>query len=435
TAFEEGSAYSDKGEYDKAIADYTKAIELKNDFIYPYRNRGVVKEKLNYNEEALNDYNAALKIDPTDIWANYYRDELYAKMGVPVKLDDAKADVTLYQIVNSVELLENENDKLTLIQNYKLRIEPIITKIRNYTSKINEIFGNEINEKLLAHYSNLKTADILTVKEGSKLRYSNAVFMNDPEEGKILIDCLNNLDGDSDAIKTAFYNVQREERTNFYLGSFLPVKDDHEDELLMWRTYGKDENRNEAAGCCLLIDFNFFDKSDGKHIAMSSDNDIGKNNIAHPLYKVIYYNKRTKKIEGDTEEVIAKQLKNLAKVLKELLERKDKVESENNKAIDKILYHSLSELRYFFKSADYYFENELRVIQFATHQDIVQIDKESNILPRRMFVESSKEIKPYLKKIILGPKVPHPERWMYLEEQMKRNGYPIELVQSNCQYQ
>jgi hypothetical protein len=99
------------------------------------------------------------------------------------------------------------------------------------------------------------------------------------------------------------------------------------------------------------------------------------------------------------------------------------------------LYHSLSELRYFFKSADYYFENELRVIQFATHADVVKIDTESGFLPRRMYIESSKEIKPHIKKIILGPKVQYPERWIYLEELMKREGHNMDMSFSNCQYQ
>ena len=35
-----GAAYSDKGEYDRAVADYTKAIELKPNLAETYNNRG-----------------------------------------------------------------------------------------------------------------------------------------------------------------------------------------------------------------------------------------------------------------------------------------------------------------------------------------------------------------------------------------------------------
>ena len=37
-----GNAYSDKGDFDHAIADFSKAIELKPDFPIAYNNRSVV---------------------------------------------------------------------------------------------------------------------------------------------------------------------------------------------------------------------------------------------------------------------------------------------------------------------------------------------------------------------------------------------------------
>jgi hypothetical protein len=92
-------------------------------------------------------------------------------------------------------------------------------------------------------------------------------------------------------------------------------------------------------------------------------------------------------------------------------------------------------LRFFFKSADYSYENELRVIEFATHANIVHIDTTTGVLPRKMYIESSKEVKPHLKKVILGPRVLHPERWMYLEEEMKRKGYKFEITYSICHFQ
>ena len=35
-----GIAYGDKGDYDRAIADYDQAIQLKPDFVDAYNNRG-----------------------------------------------------------------------------------------------------------------------------------------------------------------------------------------------------------------------------------------------------------------------------------------------------------------------------------------------------------------------------------------------------------
>lgn len=465
-----------KEDYKKALEDYIKAIEKNNKYVEAYYNcglalvalndfepaleyinkgikvdvndlaayelRGHIYEKLDKNKDALEDYNFVLKKNPADVDVGYRRDALLAKLGVHVKFDSAKADGTLYQIVNAVNEIEDEDDKLELIKYYKLEIEPLINQVREHSAKIDDEFWRDatgkVQPKLLAHYSNLKVMDLLVTGEKGKLRYSNAVFMNDPEEGKILIDYLDFLEEhgkEKREIKEAFYNIQKEERTNFYLGAFLPVKDFHEDELLMWRTYGKDENSNEAAGCCLVIDAGFFDTADAKFIAMGIDRDKKPAEISHPLYKVIYFNKRKGKIEGDHNDLITQKLGKLKDALKALLKRRTKKGSKRNKAIERVLYHSLSELRYFFKSADYSYENELRVIQFATHDDIVEIDLKSTLLPRRMYIESSKELRPHLRKIILGPKVLHPERWMYLEELMKRKGHKIEMAYSICHFQ
>jgi tetratricopeptide (TPR) repeat protein len=476
TAFNgRGVAWYNKGDYTKAIADFTKAIELDKNLAIAYRNRGisyrlieeyekalsdlqtfstlspndakihiqlgVVYEKLDKNKEALDEYNEAIRILPSAGNVTY-RDALLAKMGVPLKFDTAKADDTLYQIVNAVDEIEDEARKLEIIKHYRLEIEPLINEIREHSSKINDRFwidgtGNP-QPKLVAHYSNLKVLDLLVMNENTHLRYSNAVFMNDPEEGKTLIDYLDFLEEQGKEvpeIKEAFYNIEQKEKTNFYLGSFLPVKDFHEDELLMWRTYGKDENSNEAAGCCMIIDVDFFDTKDLKFIAVGKQLDKELSDKAHPLYKVIYCNKRKGRIEGEESTLIDGKLHKLKGALKKLLGQKVPGDIKLNKAIDRVLYHSLSELRFFFKSADYSYENELRVIQFATHDGIVNIDTTTGQVPRKMYIESTKEIKPHLKKVILGPKVLHPERWMYIEEWMKRKGYKIEMAYSICHFQ
>jgi tetratricopeptide (TPR) repeat protein len=452
-----GVAWYAKNDYTSAIKDFSRAIELKKDSALAYTNRyseyeknysiafswrGQAYEQMNKYAEAIENYEKALALAPKSYSASYRKDALYAKLGIPLKFDSAKADATLYQIVKAVDEIEEENEKLELIKFYKLEIEPVISQIRKYASKIDDDFWKDnlgrTQSKLLAHYCNLKVADLLITKPDAHLRYSNAVFVNDPEEGKILIDFLDFLEEKEKGerkIKEAFTLTSRDERTNFYIGSFLPVKDFHEDELLMWRTYGKAENGNEAGGCCLVIDINFYDEADGKHIAMEADRDKKPSKIIHPLYKVIYYNKRKGIIEGDESGEVTLELEKLKKVLQDLLNKRTIKDLKRNNAIEKILYHSLSELRYFFKSADYFFENELRVIQFATHSDIVKIDSNDSFLPRRMYIESSKEIKPHLKKIILGPKVQHPERWMYLEEQMKRDKYTMEMSFSNCHFQ
>jgi hypothetical protein len=199
----------------------------------------------------------------------------------------------------------------------------------------------------------------------------------------------------------------------------------------MWRTYGKDEDLNEAAGCCMLLDIDFFDDLVNKHMALGKDDDNVK--AAHPLYKVLYYNQRDGEFVGTDKVEIANSIKKLKNALKQLLQMREEDNKKLNIAIEKVLYHSLSELRFFFKSSDYSYENELRVIQFATRDNIVIIDGVGPT-PRKMYIESTKSVKPFLKKIVLGPKVQHPERWMYLAEKMKRDGHEMDIVYSTCHF-
>jgi tetratricopeptide (TPR) repeat protein len=85
-----------KPEYTRrAVEDYTTAIQksLKNGVRRPglYNSRGAVYRALNDNQRALQDYNEAIKIDPTHVTALSNRGELRRGMG---DLDGSIADLT-----------------------------------------------------------------------------------------------------------------------------------------------------------------------------------------------------------------------------------------------------------------------------------------------------------------------------------------------------
>ena len=50
-----GNAYSNKGEVELAIEDYTKAIELNSEFPQSYYNRGIARIRLKEWEKAKSD--------------------------------------------------------------------------------------------------------------------------------------------------------------------------------------------------------------------------------------------------------------------------------------------------------------------------------------------------------------------------------------------
>ncbi|MDE0469737.1 MAG: tetratricopeptide repeat protein, partial [Candidatus Poribacteria bacterium] len=71
-----GTGYAEKGEYDKAIADYGEAIRLNSEFAIAYNNRGYTyKEKGEY-DKAITDYDEAIRLEPED--ANVYINRGYA---------------------------------------------------------------------------------------------------------------------------------------------------------------------------------------------------------------------------------------------------------------------------------------------------------------------------------------------------------------------
>jgi tetratricopeptide (TPR) repeat protein len=53
-----------KGEYDSALADYNKAIKLKPDWAQPYFNRGFIEEARKNLDGALTDFTKAIQLKP-----------------------------------------------------------------------------------------------------------------------------------------------------------------------------------------------------------------------------------------------------------------------------------------------------------------------------------------------------------------------------------
>jgi tetratricopeptide (TPR) repeat protein len=79
------------GDYEGAIADYTRAIALKPDDIYPMMNGGCAFEKLHQFGEALALYERVIAVAPTEALAHYNRGCMLNRLG---RIADALSSYT-----------------------------------------------------------------------------------------------------------------------------------------------------------------------------------------------------------------------------------------------------------------------------------------------------------------------------------------------------
>lgn len=75
-----GNVKYDLGNYEGAIADYTKAIQLKNDYAKAYNNRGMAKTLLKQYFGSITDYDMVIRLNPAN--ADAYNNRGRAKLGL-----------------------------------------------------------------------------------------------------------------------------------------------------------------------------------------------------------------------------------------------------------------------------------------------------------------------------------------------------------------
>jgi hypothetical protein len=276
--------------------------------------------------------------------------------------------------------------------------------------------------------------------------------MNDPMEGKAFFNYLND-----EKIRVAYLNGEKRTETSVYLGSFLPAEENdgeisHEDELVMWRTYGKDENGKEASGCCVVLSSDFF-----KIETIKKDESI-MIDTSEELLNVIYLKnlKQEKKVMNDPNGKIEPAIESLKDKLKRIIELRDKYEPKEDfyKDIENTIFKQLSTISYLFKSSDYNYEHEVRVITYMPRDsESVKYIKntEPNAPNKRFYIESHNDILPYVKKIFLGPKVENYQQWsLYFDYEIRQrakelakmsdppykiNPSAIEIMKSECKFQ
>ena len=358
------------------------------------------------------------KYDILNGWIEYYKDDKDKN-----KLNQL---IDIYRIVQEIKFklgLKEDNKKLQFGHYTKGSILQIML---DQDTLDQDMLNQEENEKKKSTFS-----------VSGKTRLYNANYMNDPEEG-IVIEQILGLDR-RDVL----------EPSSWFLMSFTNKTDD----LAMWSQYGDD-----AKGVCLVLredDFsrftsfndvswrqekNFLEFSDKMYLLKSelnsgveksifrseSENSVdtvndegtepnsvekdsdSKGNRDY-LYRIAYVKHIEENLKLEQTELFEKseieELEKLLNSLKEKLDIGSKVTEEN---YQKAISDCIEEIRYLFKSVDYKYENELRILRYANldpSNDKIKIDKTSGI--GKLYVERENPIQ--IEKVIFGPKFQNPE--------------------------
>ena len=93
--YERGAAYSAKGDYDRAIADYTEAIRLNPKIHVRYFNRGFANLYAGALPKALADLDQANALDPKWAYAALWLDIVAQRDNVPSRLSQATSTIDM----------------------------------------------------------------------------------------------------------------------------------------------------------------------------------------------------------------------------------------------------------------------------------------------------------------------------------------------------
>jgi tetratricopeptide (TPR) repeat protein len=108
-----GLAYERKGDHDRAFQDFDQAIRLDPNFSEAYHHRGRAHQGKNEFVQALQDFDQAIRLDPNSANPYYYRGEIYQQQG-----DSTRA---LQDFNRAIEL--NPNFTAALVRRGLLRLK------------------------------------------------------------------------------------------------------------------------------------------------------------------------------------------------------------------------------------------------------------------------------------------------------------------------
>lgn len=171
-----GNAYSGLGNYKKAIKDSSKAIDLKPDLADAYVIRGFTYDIIGNYQQAIKDYNKAIELKSDDAVAYWYRGATYYNLGnYQQTIKDYNKAIELKP--NEAEVFWNRALAYSKLGNYQqaikdlnkaIELKPDFAEAYQYRGLTYVVLGNEklakANLQIAARLGNKTAQDFLKEK-------------------------------------------------------------------------------------------------------------------------------------------------------------------------------------------------------------------------------------------------------------------------------
>lgn len=358
-----------------------------------------------------------------------------------------KNEIKEYSKRSKYSFLFDENNKLTEDELIKIiEIWSLVQKIKEQLIVKNPaklVFGHYTSGAVLQIFLEQKKKKDKESKENNETeenkysivtrsRLNNVNYMNDPSEGKVLNQFLNLAEiSQQSSLKPSPW--------------FLMSLTTAIDQLTMWSQYG-----DQAEGVCLVLDsgdfstvrnFSEIDSLKSSYYNQGLADELKENSIILEsgskdyIYRIGYLDNHrdymlrpeyNKCLEGNG----GNEIYIINDSLLDLKSRIEKIDKDNEPALYEKVDECLEEIRYLFKSADYSYESELRVLKYMPLEpdnSKIKIDDKGKYA--KLYIERDNPIQ--ISEVIFGPKFQNPENVTPLLYLLDKN---IKFRQSDISY-
>ncbi len=452
-----GNAYYNQNKYEEAIVNYTKAIELDSNATRAYNNRGNAYFKQKNYDKAMADYAAAIELVPND--ADFYNNLLLTKKQERILsiidshlldfltiLDSIEYSVPIPDdigtVVSGLESTEPEeleqirnNDEFKAVVkldngNNKVltKIIEIIIKIHNL--KVSLLVGDGINE-IFYQYTKLETLESLLNLSSATAENMNTANVN---VRMYNTDYMNDPDEGETllsylGLNQSLNNDEQHKASHSFIASLTP--EDQKDSIPMWRMYGDDYQG-------VSIGFSGFPVwQDKNEVSSATEQENVENNIEETqpqLYKVLYVDEKHKSSDDHSNE--REGLAELKAVDKAVEELKTGLDESEKSTVDKFIIKELGFATFLVKNRNYEYENEFRLLQITNSFEEAKYDSGN----KKLYMEYNSAVDPRdrsdielkIEEIIFGVDSDLPIHWAPMVE--KKLGTDVTLSKTAIHY-